>query len=65
MRLEISQNSTKAGAYDCNLSRDGELFCDQYMHAYDITWNGLKDKARNEHIKDLYRNDKDFQEMIK
>ncbi len=51
--------------HSCNFKRDGLDFCAQYIHAYDITWNMLKDKARNEHLKDLYRNDKDFQEMIK
>jgi hypothetical protein len=49
----------------CNFKRDGPEFCDAYMHAYDITWNMLKDKARNEHLRELVKNDKGFQEMIK
>ena len=49
----------------CNFKRDGPEFCIAYMHAYDVTWNMLKDKARNEQLKQLYRNDKDIQEMIK
>jgi hypothetical protein len=32
---------------------------------HDVTWNILKTNTRNEHLKDLYRNDKDIQEMIK